>query len=87
MRTLIRGWRGFNAHSHEMLAFLGVRKLPVEGMDWREIQGVRVCVRPLVKRIDGKKSSTHRVIAECPNCHKLLSAGRLHQHVCKLSSV
>ena len=30
------------------------------------------------------KTSGHRVIAICPGCDRHLSAGRLHQHVCKV---
>jgi hypothetical protein len=83
MKPMIRGSRGYNAHSHELLAMLGVKKLPPEGMEMRTIQGIRVYVEPLVKRADGKKTSVHRVIAQCPQCFKVMSAGRMHQHVCK----
>lgn len=31
----------------------------------------------------GRKLSTHRVHAECPDCALLVPAGRTHQHKCK----
>jgi len=71
-------WR---ANSHDIHLLLGVKRLPDEGMEERDIQGVRVYVRPIV-RVPGVKSSAHRVIAIC-NCGRHVPTGRLHQHVCK----
>jgi hypothetical protein len=85
------------AHANGMKTLLGLpykAKLPKEGMEPRVIQGVKVWVTPFVPKMgidrwSGKivkiKSSTHRVMAECPDCGMHLSAGRLHQHVCKES--
>lgn len=90
-----RGDRGWNAHSADMKELLGLKrtaKLPKEGMAPRLIQGVLVWVAPFVpkmvkQRWTGKevvvKSSTHRVMAKCPRCGESMSAGRLHQHICK----
>jgi hypothetical protein len=64
--------------------------LPIEGMEPRIIQGIKIWVKPvpLIAIFQkhagyGKKSSKHRVMAECPQCKREMSAGRLHQHVCK----
>jgi hypothetical protein len=90
----IRDQRGWNVHHSQMRELLGLppkAKLPVEGMAAREIQGVKVWVEPFLPvwgrdRYTGErvqvKSSVHRVKAECPNCRKVLSAGRLFQHTC-----
>lgn len=74
----------WNAHSHHVKEMLGIveKKLPREGLPWRKLHGIMVCVMPFEPRPDGRKSSKHRVIAECPECLRCLSAGRLHQHVC-----
>lgn len=88
-------------HSGEMLETLGLKAgghLPIEGMPERVIQGVRVWVTPAPARRDPEslpkfgpsvrtsgKSSTHRVMCECPTCGAVLSAGRLFQHRCKLT--
>ena len=83
-------------HADEMKALLGLgykAKLPEGGMEPRVIQGFKVWVTPAApKKIVDKwgrkvvlKVSTHRVMAECPHCKKVLSAGRLPQHVCKES--
>lgn len=83
--------RAFAADVLKMLGING-KKLPPEAREPVIIQGVKVWVTPYVERIgvdrwSGKakriKSSAHRVMAECPNCGKHLSAGRLHQHKCK----
>lgn len=84
----------FTAHSRAMRVLLGLApeaKLPREGMEPRIVQGIKVWVTPLMGphrqyygwgRVRTVKSSTHRVLAECPSCGRVLSAGRLHQHVC-----
>lgn len=82
------------AHADGMKTLLGLpykAKLPILGMPARTIQGVKVWVNSALPKqvVDrwGKqhivKSSTHRVMAECPHCGKVMSAGRLHQHICK----
>ena len=106
MKYRIIGKYGHNMWSEEMMETLGLKAgghLPDEGLPEREIQGIRVYVKPLrtcceyhrqggqgitcTHNSDGKrgsiKSSRHRVIAICPGCQRHLSAGRLHQHICK----
>jgi len=72
--------------SHGLNEALGIKgKLPPEGLlPPKEVQGIMVYVNPLVgeKPAHGKRH-THRVMAICPDCGKHMSAGRLHQHVCK----
>ena len=92
-----------NAHHDEIRAMLGLGmvpmpKLPTEGVEPHIIQGIKVWVTPLMgprvprctsryqRPLEGK-SSTHRVLAECPDCGRVLSVGRLHQHVCKTCAV
>jgi hypothetical protein len=85
---------GRNMWSGEMMKALGLKPgghLPSEGLPEREIQGIRVYVKPatptkITTNVFGThiwKSSKHRVIAICPGCERHLSAGRLHQHICK----
>lgn len=70
-------------HSTEMLALLGVTRIPPEGLNARLVQGIWVWADPLPAAEPGqRKRSTHRVRCECPLCGKHLSAGRLHQHIC-----
>lgn len=38
-----------------------------------------VCLKH-APRLDGRKSSKHRLFVECPDCKTLVPAGRLHQH-------
>lgn len=71
------------AHAADMLRLLGVKKLPKEGMEEREIQGVRVYVKPSLSggtRLT--RRCNHRVFAIC-ECGRHVPAGRLHQHICK----
>ena len=71
-------------HSPEMMETLGLKAgahLPPEGMPERLIQGVKVWVTPYVEGRP-RKSSIHRVMCKCPSCERVLSAGRLHQHIC-----
>lgn len=74
--------RNWNAHTSEIFRLLGLKgsKLPVHGMSGRFIQGILVWVEPFQPRADGRKSSKHRVMAQCPMCAKNMSVGRLHQH-------
>jgi hypothetical protein len=72
------------AHSHMVNQLLGVTRLPVKGMPPQVIQGITVFVQPLPPRQPGqRKRSTHRVMAICPGCSRIMSVGRLHQHLCK----
>ncbi len=76
------------AHEHELRALFGVKggKWPKAGCPVRFIQGIAVHVLPSdhvsLRRADGKRNSSHRVIAACPDCGKAVSAGRLRQHKC-----
>lgn len=77
----------WHVQSSGMKILLGLdpkAKLPVEGMPAREIQGITVWVEPLkgAAPTHGKRHA-HRVMARCPVCSHEMSAGRLHQHVCK----
>lgn len=85
MHKLIGGrWRYANAL--EMYEFLGVKKgtLPPEGMPEREIQGVRVYVKPLLPKVGTSRRNWQglRVMAICA-CGQHLPVGRLHQHKCR----
>lgn len=83
-KTFIRGSRGWNAHSYQMKALLGLgekAKIPAEGMPARVIQGITVYVLSLVQAKERKVF--HRVRAICPHCAAEMSAGRMHQHKCK----
>lgn len=82
----IQGRFGYNALAHDMYQFLGVKSLPVEGMPEREIQGVRVYVKPLPFAPPGGHRNFQglRVMAIC-TCGQHVPVGRLHQHKCKES--
>jgi hypothetical protein len=74
----------YNAQSAQVREMLGLppkAKLPREGMDPRLVQGILVWVEPIRPQCYGGRK-VHRVLARCPECGKVLSAGRLHQHVC-----
>ena len=83
--------RRWAMQSAEVLETLGVvgGHLPPNGMAPRYIQGVRVWVAPVRVNLGlnwrgrPRKSSQHRVMCECPGCGRVLSLGRLAQHVCK----
>lgn len=46
-----------------------------------------VCVLALLPMPAGRrgKRSAHRFVAECSRCKQILSVGRIHQHVCKVT--
>jgi hypothetical protein len=73
-----------NAQSNHVKEMFGLRpeqKWPADGMHARQIDGITVWVMPLAfARANG---AFHRVRAICPDCNRGMSAGRLHQHVCK----
>ena len=90
------GRPGRNAHNSTMKRLLGLdpnKHLPAAGLPPQTIQGIRVWVMPAgapkmrTNRWTGAqcvvKSSTHRIMGECPHCSAVMSAGRLHQHKCK----
>ncbi len=83
------------AHTNELRKLLGLAdkaKLPAAGLAPVVVQGIKVWIEPAPAPVmrtiqwSGKqvvaKSSTHRVMAECPHCGKHMSAGRLQQHKC-----
>lgn len=76
------------AQSTDMMKKFGltVVRWPDEGMAPRMIDGVKVWVTPRAepanRALGVSKSSTHRVICECPGCGHHVSAGRLAQHNC-----
>jgi hypothetical protein len=77
--------RRWPAPSHVMLKLLGIEtgRLPLEGMPSREIQGVQVWVTPIGEMpANRRKRNAHRLMCACPDCGKVLSVGRLHQHKC-----
>jgi len=80
IKARIPGRYGY-ANAHDMYAYLGVTRLPDEGMPVRLIHMVEVYVKPLVRKTN-KRTSVHRVIAIC-TCGQHVPAGRLHQHKCK----
>ena len=47
-----------------------------------ELTNVSVWVTAAITRDDGRKSSTHRAMCRCPGCDRVMSVGRLFQHVC-----
>lgn len=64
----------------------GCRKMlpppPVDGMAPTLIAGVVVWVKPLIGDAPARgRRQGHRVMAQCPECKKVMSAGRLHQHL------
>lgn len=87
----------WNGHSHHVKALLGLKPneaLPTGGMVPRLVPAVHTTlglsrepvqvlmwVRPLLLSDRGEKP--HRVMCRCPGCGKTVTAGRLHQHVCK----
>lgn len=75
------------ASAHEVIAMLGIANghLPVDGLLQRDIQGIKVYVRPLA----GDAPTNHagrrfslRVMAVCPACQRHVAASRLAQHRC-----
>lgn len=69
------------AHAGEVMGFLGVKRLPVEGMAPRDIQGYQVYVRPLDGRLVGCRRNFQglRVMVVC-KCGEHVALGRLVQH-------
>lgn len=84
---------GWTASEREIKELMGLpKKLPKTAVAPQIIQGVKVWVNAAVVKTrvvpwSGKtvnvKSSTHRVMAQCPQCGWTGSAGRLAQHTCK----
>lgn len=78
----------WNAHTHELMQKLKLvkHKWPDEGVPPTMVDGIKLWVNPRAPKADRalgiKKSSTHRVMCECPGCGDVLSAGRLFQHKC-----
>jgi len=76
-------WNANSGDLHELLGLDRTADLPAEGMPEREIQGVRVYVKSKSDDPEVSRSRPHRVYCVCPMCEQHMSAGRLHQHVCK----
>lgn len=70
------------------------KRLPVEGTPWTTItvDGIKydgtpgpvqieVQVRPLRDQSVRGYRKPHRLIARCPHCKLIMSAGRMHQHM------
>lgn len=91
----------YNDRMTVILAAFGLTrksKLPVYGAFARKVcvwwkngqetvcREIIVWINPLPLGPVRYKRSTHRVMARCLRCEKTLSAGRIHQHVCKHSS-
>ena len=77
-------WPGHNAWSDQVKALLGLgpkQKLPVAGLPPQRVAGIAVWVEPLSE--SSRRRRVHRVKAQCPVCHLVLSAGRLGQHRCR----
>jgi len=75
----------WNANSSDMMKKFGIpgTKWPDEGMPPRMVDGIKVWVDPVRRAgLGEKKSSTHRVMCQCPGCAEILSVGRMHQHKC-----
>lgn len=72
-----RGWKMSHSELYVLLELKPGSHLPAEGIPVRQIQGIDVWVEP--KTTSALK---HRVMARCPGCKAVLSAGRLHQHKC-----
>lgn len=97
-KTLIQGRYGYANHRDfkTLFGLAPEQHWPKGGIPARIIQGVKVWVKPAKAPIEHKyysyraqgtvigtvKTSNHRVMAECPHCKQVLSAGRLHQHKC-----
>lgn len=90
---------GYHLQNYKVLPLLGITnsKLPKEGIEPREIQGVRnfkrgdrnaeavrisVWVKPSTAGGSTNGSRPHRVVCACPGCGQEFSVGRLWQHVC-----
>lgn len=76
------------AQAHDMMkkAGLPAEKWPDSGLAPFMVDGIKVWVNPANPKMDRAagvpKSSTHRVMCECPGCGRVVSAGRLAQHKC-----
>jgi hypothetical protein len=67
--------------AREMLALLGVSKLPADAMHGRWIQGHFVYV--ISAKEARETGSKHRVRMICDDCGAHVPFGRMHQHKCK----
>jgi tRNA(Ile2) C34 agmatinyltransferase TiaS len=72
--------RHFSGDMNKFLGLAPKKKLPVEGMPAREVQGVMIYVLSLAEAKE--RGLFHRVRAVCPKCGVHMSAGRTHQHKC-----
>jgi len=58
-------------------------KLPKDGHAVVVAEGIRLWIMPLMPREIRGYRKPHRVLASCPRCAEVFSAGRLAQHRCK----
>jgi hypothetical protein len=80
------------ASIYRQLGLDPIKHLPVEGLPPRTVQGIKVWITPTptdranpdrnARRMVWK-SSTHRVIGECPKCKRCMGVSRLIQHTCR----
>ena len=71
----------YRMRHHELYAALGLnpnRHLPYGGLDRRFIGNVLVWVVP---KSPHERQDAKRVWCQCPHCHKVLTAGKFHQHM------
>jgi hypothetical protein len=73
--------RSYNMDHSDLYEALGLdpkKHLPKEGLAIQHIGNVRVWVDP--KR-PGVNQDAKRVWCQCPHCDRVLTAGKLHQHI------
>jgi hypothetical protein len=79
MKLFLTDQHGWTAHDRTVKVLMGLGekdKWPKEGLPPREVQGIRVWVKPI-----GNSTAFYlRAMCECPICHKKMPIGRLKQH-------
>lgn len=75
------------AHNRDIREILGLSQtahLPTEGGYYTHYQGWTLWINPLYPLAPGKlhTSKPHRIMAKCPDCDTVVSAGRTGQHKC-----
>lgn len=63
---------------YEALGLNPNRHLPKEGLGPRHVGNVLIWVDP---KVEGKSQDAKRVWCRCPHCDRVLTAGKLHQHM------
>ena len=81
----------YSMQNHHLKKVLGITgKLPDQGIAVTKVQGWSVLVlskHNAKVNSPGARSRPHRIVAICPDCCKVMSAGRTHQHKCKAVNV